>query len=148
VQRRVEAPIGGILPAFNRVLALLVGVSGAIFPLMRLGTPLEENPCHAAFFSFAYVAVAARFALLHVLLEQTLIARFPSESEGGRYFVDVSGIKGPREKLCADSHASLLPMQLKGNEDLQQRVQIQNTTREQQKPYIDVSRPFLHTEPH
>jgi hypothetical protein len=30
-------------------------------------------------------------------------------------------------------------MQLKGNEDLQQRVQVQNTTREQQKPYIDVS---------
>ncbi|GHJ88806.1 hypothetical protein NliqN6_5208 [Naganishia liquefaciens] len=32
---------------------------------------------------------------------------------------------------------NLLPMQLRGNEDLQQRVQVQNTTREQQKPYID-----------
>jgi hypothetical protein len=35
--------------------------------------------------------------------------------------------------------SSLLPVELKGNEDLQQRVQIQNNTREHQKPYIDVS---------
>lgn len=154
VQRWADGPIGGILPAFDRVLAFLVGVSGAIFPTRASGDALEDG----VRFTGGNAMWRSSFSrMLRLRCDSRCCESCSSRHElcvshakcdRAHYFVDVSGVKGPTGESCADSNASLLPMQLKGNEDLQQRVQIQNTTREQQKPYIDVSRPFLNTEPH